>query len=342
MHLFLEEIGWVLQKAFDSGEFREKPFELGWLTLPKSSRKCKKIRNKVVLQKLDFRDCDKNEAVIQSIAELVQHLRTRSDPKIAFRKDSTNYRIKKRNVDRVDVDGLGRDFGKFVRDELKSFFKRQKKNEIFQREIKKKGNIYYIEVVSPNGIGKVLSGASNSRRITEDTRNSDEDSVKRRLLSSILNPKTKHIQAGLLGLSLDEKSRSKKEGLLVSWADFKNLSKQRVLVKFCLIENFSSTRRELDALLSLTSSSEKTVKHFINRSFFSRDLDQYNLHLEQSLHHISTHFDANLSRPRLSNPRIRRHQRQQKPTRKHLPALSSKQLVRANSGAAGDGEDAHD
>lgn len=98
-----------------------------------------------------------------------------------------------------------------------------------------------------------------------------------------------------MGLSLDEKSRSGKEGLLLSWKDFRSISRKRVLVKFCQIENFSSTRRELDSLMSLTGGSERTVKHFINRTFFSRSLDKYNRHLTESLERISSHFETHMS-----------------------------------------------
>lgn len=162
MQLFLEEIAWVLRNAFDSGEFRDKPFELAWLSIPKSSRKSKQVRNKVILQKLEFRDCDKNPSVLESVTELVQFACSRSHPKISVRKDPDNYRIKKRHVDRVDAKGLSPDFVRIVREELKSFFRRHKRFEHGQREMKKNGNIYYIEMISANGLGKTLGGRAKA------------------------------------------------------------------------------------------------------------------------------------------------------------------------------------
>ena len=112
-------------------------------------------------------------------------------------------------------------------------------------------------------------------------------------LNEIFKKNEKCIKTGFIGLGLDEKQKGSSKMYLLSEKDFYSIRNQRMLVVYCLVDNFTSSKRELEGLMNVGNDPENFAHSLFNKNFFNQDLEKYNNHLKWILKSISNNFDSN-------------------------------------------------
>ena len=163
LDLYIQEIFWILKNSSESSEFRKRPFELGWLTIPRINPKLKskdKIQKNVVhIQKMQLKHCENYDYFFQQVGDLIDLLRSKLTKKSQSRDESEGYKIRRNNDKSNKIDPFSKGFRRLVVDRLKSLFSKNQQDS-GNRNFKIKGNLYYVEVLSTKHLSQNLDEMS--------------------------------------------------------------------------------------------------------------------------------------------------------------------------------------
>jgi hypothetical protein len=150
----VEEAKWVLKNNFESSEFRNLSFHLGWVYLPKKKKGKTDFQNMVKLKPLDKKQCQGDRHFYKLMAQMVDaaHQKVSNSRRTCSMNEVEEYRLKRSDNRTQPVEALTKKIKKEVDQCLNYFYKNEAKLKIEKEKLQKKGNVIYFKLICPTQV----------------------------------------------------------------------------------------------------------------------------------------------------------------------------------------------